>query len=139
MNKLSAVVFGVIAAFVVEFVVGAMPAAAQGRHGRAYSGFVGIMDTDGDGKVSFAEIVAEQKRLVGAADVDGDGKLSIAEFRRRGRLFQSLRATTLFDLMDANGDRQLTAEEISKPSERWFLRYDANDDGVLEEKELPGR
>ncbi len=139
MGTLRAFAFGLMAASAVGLAAVAAPAGAHGRGGHGYGGFTGLLDTDGDGKVSLAEIAAEQKRLFGAADVDGDGKLSVAEFRRRGHLFQGLRATTLFDLMDANGDRELTVEEISKPSERWFRRYDANGDGMLEEQELPGK
>jgi len=96
-----------------------------------------VLDTDGDGKVTLAEITAEQKRLIGAADLDGDGKLSVNEFRRRGRWFQRLYTTTLFDLMDANGDQTLTADEIAAPSERWFKRYDANADGGIVPDEVP--
>lgn len=96
-----------------------------------------MLDTNGDGKVTVAEITAEQERLLGAADLDGDGKLSVDEFRRRGWWFQQLQTTTLFDLMDTNGDRTLTAEEIASPTARWFKRYDANADGGMTVDEVP--
>ncbi|MDJ0948391.1 MAG: EF-hand domain-containing protein [Alphaproteobacteria bacterium] len=124
----------------------AAPAFSQGGKGHGAGGRDGswrqarmmqILDTDGDGKISLAEITAEQRRLVAASDVDGNGTLSADEFRRRGGLFQRLGTTTLFDLMDADGDKILTAEEIQKPSERWLTRYDANGDGALDADELP--
>tara|TARA_R110000868_G_scaffold99535_6_gene273933 strand:- start:4678 stop:5196 length:519 start_codon:yes stop_codon:yes gene_type:complete len=96
-----------------------------------------LLDTNGDGKVSLDEIKAEQARLAGAADVDGDGKLSVDEFRRRGWWFQKLHTTTLFDLMDANGDQMLSTEEISAPSARWFKRYDKDADGGVTAAEVP--
>lgn len=110
----------------------------QGEEQRE-SRFIRMMDTDEDGKVSLKEITDEQKRLVAAADVNGDGKLSVKEFRRRGHWFMRMRATTLFDLMDVDGDGQLTADEITGPSARWFKRYDGNGDGVLASDELPQR
>jgi Ca2+-binding EF-hand superfamily protein len=96
-----------------------------------------LLDTNGDGKVSLDEINSEQTRLIGAADVDGDGKLSVDEFRRRGWWFQKLHTTTLFDLMDANGDQMLSAEEITSPSARWFKRYDKDSDGGVTPVEVP--
>ena len=113
------------------------PPADRGPMGE--SRMIRLLDTDRDGKVSLAEITAEQGRLIGASDLDGDGTLSPDEFRRRGGLFQRLGTTTLFDLMDADGDGSLTAEEIAKPSERWFSRYDANSDGQLDAEEVPTR
>ncbi len=101
--------------------------------------FVRIYDTDGNGTVSMDEIRAEQKRVVGMADVDGDGALSVEEFRRRGRLIQSLGTTTLFDMLDADGDRKITATELAAPSARWFARYDGNGDGAMAAGELPRR
>lgn len=96
-----------------------------------------LLDTNGDGKVSLEEIKAEQARLIGAADLDGDGKLSVDEFRRRGWWFQKLHTSTLFDLMDANGDQTLSADEIANPSARWFKRYDKNADGGVSPDEVP--
>lgn len=96
-----------------------------------------LLDTNGDGKVSLDEIKAEQARLIGGADLDGDGKLSVDEFRRRGWWFQKLQTTTLFDLMDANGDRTLSADEIANPSARWFKRYDKDADGGIAPSEAP--
>ena len=106
---------------------------------RGESRMVGLLDTDGDGKVSVDEIAAEHKRLLGAADINADGKLSVAEFRRRGRWFQALGATTLFDLMDADGDQTLTLAEIQAPAQRWLTRHDRNGDDAIEQSELPRR
>lgn len=111
-------------------------AAGVSRHAMQ---FVRIYDTDGNGTVSMAEIEAEQKRILGAADVDGSGALSVEEFRRRGRLIQSLGTTTLFDMLDTNADRAITADELAAPSARWFGRYDANGDGAMSAEELPQR
>ncbi len=90
--------------------------------------FLMIYDTNGDGTVSQAEIAAELTRLFGAVDVDGDGKLSVAEFRRRGRLIMRTGGATLFDMLDVNGDQQVTAEELNGPKARWLKRY--NTDGA---------
>ena len=107
------------------------------RENRRADRFVDLLDTDGDGTVSKAEIAAEYGRLFGAADVDGNGSLSPDEFRRRGRLFQSVGATTLFDMLDGNSDQVLTVEEITGPSDRWVTRYDQNGDDALDREEFP--
>ena len=98
-----------------------------------------LLDTDGDGKVRAGVIAAEHKRLLGASDVNADGTLSVEEFRRRERWFQALGASTLFDLMDADGDRTLTLAEIQAPSQRWLTRHDRNGDDAIEQSELPRR
>ncbi len=126
---------------------GASSVLAQGRPGATHDHqqferfrterYIQLFDTDGSGTVSLEEIMAEQGRLIQATDVDGNGKLSVEEFHRRGHLLLMLRATTVFDMLDANGDRQLTAEEIAAPTQRWFSRYDTNSDGDLDADEIP--
>ena len=113
----------------------------EARPGKGWRGarFLRIFDTDGNGSVSLPEIRAEQKRIAGAADVNGDGVLSVDEFRRRGRLIRSLGATSLFDMLDTDGDRKVSQAEIEAPSARWFKRYDANGDGAVATDELPQR
>lgn len=114
-----------------------------GRQMRGHSGRSGgmrrafkLLDTNEDGKISMAEIAAEQKRLIAAADVDGNGTLSAEEFRRRGRLIMSLRTWTFFDMMDADGNGQLSAAELNGPSGRWLKRKDGDKSGDLTREEI---
>lgn len=94
-----------------------------------------FLDTNKDGKVSAAEIAAEEKRLFAAADVNGDGKLSVEEFRRRGQWFVRMGTSSFFDMLDANGDGQITAEELTGPSARWFKRHDTDKNGTMDADE----
>lgn len=108
---------------------------AQSSHGTGR--FVRLYDLNRDGKVSIDEIKTDQARMFTAIDVDDDGKLSVDDIRRRGRSLQIFRTTTLFDLLDVDGDGLLSVAEIQGPSQRWFKRYDANGDGVMEGDEIP--
>ena len=92
-------------------------------------------DTNEDGKVTLKETTAYQERLMGAVDVNGDGSLSDKEFRRGARVFRLFSTTSLFDLLDTNGDQKLSAKELTGPTTRWFSRYDANKNGVMEASE----
>lgn len=101
--------------------------------------FMRLYDLNGDGKVTVEEINDDQGRLFGAMDIDNDKSLSEDEMRRRGRSLQVWRTVTMFDLMDVNGDGKLSIAEIQDPTKRWFKRYDANKNGVLEADEIPSR
>lgn len=104
--------------------------------GRHASRQLEILDTNGNGSASQEEISGELGRLLGAADVDGDGQLSPDEFRRRGSFFIRLGTTTFFDLIDTNGDQQISDEELKQPMERWFVRRDGNSDGNIDAEEF---
>ncbi|ESQ87879.1 EF-hand domain-containing protein [Asticcacaulis benevestitus] len=56
-----------------------------GHRGRHHMGPPDLktLDTDGDGKVSFAEFSARSKALFGRLDTDHDGSLSAAELKAR--------------------------------------------------------
>ena len=115
------------------------PGAQSGepRLSRGTERFIRLFDTNGDGKVSINEINADQARMFTALDVDVDKKMSVDEIKRRGRSLQIFRTTTLFDLLDANGDGYLSLSEVQAPSKRWFKRYDKNSDGVMDANEIP--
>ena len=109
-----------------------------GHHqGRRAERMTRLYDTNGDGKITLAEINNDQARMFTALDVDGDKSMSVDEIRRRGRSLQIFRTTTLFDLLDSNGDGKLSVTEIQAPSKRWFNRYDKNGNGIMEADELP--
>ena len=115
------------------------PGASPPHHSRAVERFMLLSDINGDGKVTAAEINDDQSRIFTAMDVDNDSSLSTDEMKRRGRSLQAYRTTTLFDLMDANGDGKLSLKEVQAPTQRWFKRYDANNDGAMEANEVPAR
>lgn len=115
------------------------PGASPPQQSRAVERFMLLYDINGDGKVTVAEINDDQSRIFTAMDIDNDGSLSTDEMKRRGRSLQGYRTTTLFDLMDANGDGKLSLKEIQAPTRRWFKRYDVNNDGAMEASEVPAR
>lgn len=71
-----------------------------------------MFDTDKSGGLGSDEILSEQARLFTAIDINGDGLLSVDEFRRRGRLLQAIGATSIFEMLDTNGDQILDKSEI---------------------------
>ena len=107
------------------------------RQSRKAARMARLFDTDGDGNVSLAEINDDQARMFIALDVDGDKSMSVDEIKRRGKYLQIFRTTTLFDLLDSNGDGKLSVVEVQAPSKRWFKRYDKNANGIMEAEELP--
>ena len=96
-------------------------------------------DTDGDGRVSMAEL--ERNPALKRLDQDGDGYVTLEETREgmsrlRGAIAK--RATgdqatvpleVLFKQVDANADGKLTREEL--PRDDWFDRLDGNKDGTV--------
>jgi Ca2+-binding EF-hand superfamily protein len=112
----------------------AQPAGSPGD--RATQQTLRILDLDQDGSVAAAEIADEQARLFAAIDVNADGAISVDEFRRNGRLLLALNVTTFFDMMDVDGDGQLSSSEVSSPAQRWLSRYDADGSGSLSEEEI---
>ena len=108
---------------------------AKGHQGRHHGGRMHKMmkrfDTDGDGKLTQAEI--DQSREANLAKFDGnqDGQLSLAEFEALWLDFMRERMVDRFQDLDANGDAVVTLEEYKEPFEAIVVRMDRNGDGAL--------
>ena len=103
-----------------------------------------MLDTDGDGALSLAEIQAAPEARFAAADADGDGSLSLEELTAMVEAQIAERAVRgaehMLDRLDANEDGVLTADELQPRGgdriERMFERLDADEDGILTAEEL---
>jgi hypothetical protein len=91
-------------------------------------------DAPGRGSITMDQFVARQTSRIMAADTDGDGRISRAEMAalaakgpNKGRHDPEHR----FDAMDTNHDGYLDKDEIRSALEKRFRRMDLNGDGVL--------
>jgi len=84
---------------------------------------VEMMDTDGDGKVSDAEIKAHKAAMFVAIDTDGDGQLSQDELSAHQEV---MRAQMQARFEERSGDRV----------DYMFERYDTNKDGSITRDEV---
>lgn len=75
------------------------------------------------------EFVSRQSSRIMAADTDGDGKVSRAEMAAAAKHGRD--PSRRFDAMDTNHDGYLDASEIRAALTRRFHRLDRNGDGVL--------
>lgn len=72
-------------------------------------------DTDGNGTVTAAEAEAGVAALHGRHDADGDGRLSAAEFETVLAEVSKGFAARPFAMLDADGDKAISAEEMAFP------------------------
>jgi len=103
------------------------------------------MDRNSDGKLTADEVPEERRafveRLIRRADKDGDGALTLEEFvasRPQNATADGPRRAPapLLKLLDANGDGQLSAEEIDAAASA-LRKLDKNGDGKISADELP--
>ncbi len=96
------------------------------------------LDTDGDGKLTKAEMVARKGAQFAKADVNGDGMLSADEMMTQGRGRMQHRVARMIEMRDANGDGMLSMEEMpgNHSGDRLFMRVDANGDGAVTAEEF---
>ena len=93
------------------------------------------VDTDGDGRLTQAEIDKLRNDLHAAHDADGDGNLSLEEFA--GLWHETTRPLTVraFQMLDADGDAVVTRAEYDRPLAGIVERLDRNGDGGLSMKD----
>ena len=114
-------------------------ATADARSYRKAKNFLSYYDLNADRKVALKEISSDQSRIFKALDINSDKFLSSKELRRGKHALKSFRATSLFDMLDVDGNSKIHIWELQAPSKRWFKRFDINVNGSMEARELPRR
>lgn len=122
-----------------------MAVAGEG-HGKGTAHHFGMMDADGDGKVTAAEHEAGAKTMFGMMDADKDGKVTAAEMdsahgpmsgAKKGQgHHKGMSAADKIKTVDGNGDGVLTADEHTTGAKKMFGIMDSNHDGSLTKAEL---
>ncbi|MEZ5354084.1 MAG: EF-hand domain-containing protein [Bryobacteraceae bacterium] len=116
----------------------------EGRGGpegfRRMDPVMAALDADHDGNVSKSEIAGASKALA-KLDRDRDGQLTPDEIRPefgggRGRGNPAEMVSHIFEERDANGDGQLSKDEMPPPMQENFSHFDANNDGLVSKKEM---
>jgi Ca2+-binding EF-hand superfamily protein len=96
------------------------------------------LDTNKDGKVTLAELVAAKTNRLHEFDANKDGVITQAEFEAGMKAQRQAHVAKLFERRDTDRDGRLSREESRMP-ERWFTRLDSNADGFLTPAELAAR
>lgn len=100
------------------------------------------LDADGDGRVTTEELQAFRTSQVEGVDADGNGLVSQAELEAHMSARMAERIGTMaaerIASQDANGDGQLSVEELMMPPmpARMFERLDADGDGAVSQAEF---
>lgn len=93
-------------------------------------------DSDGDGKLTTAEVTAARISRFNGADNNKDSSLSIEEFQGLWLDHMRPRMVDKFQMLDEDGDGRVTGEEFSQPFAMMMRHMDHNNDGALEMREM---
>ncbi|MDU8909967.1 EF-hand domain-containing protein [Aestuariicoccus sp. MJ-SS9] len=122
--------------------LGAVGASAHGGKGGQRGPDFAMLDADGDGQVTLAELEAHRAARFAEMDADGDGFVTEAELtahaeamadeRRAGRIGR------MMSRMDADDDGRLSIEELQGRRDPALLieRLDSDGDGALSPEEM---
>ena len=94
------------------------------------------LDTNSDGKITMAEITAHRDQLHAEHDKDGNNAISLSEFEGIWLSMMRPMMVDKFQMMDSDGDGQITNAEVDKKMSRMMRRLDRNEDGAISMKEL---
>ena len=94
------------------------------------------LDGNSDGKITMAEIMAYREQLFAEHDKDGNKAISLSEFE--GIWMTQMRPMMVdkFQMMDDDGDGQITDAEVDQKMSRMMRWMDKDDDGALSIREM---
>lgn len=94
------------------------------------------IDANADGKITMAEITAHRDQLHAEHDKDGNNAISLSEFEGIWLSMMRPMMVDKFQMMDDDGDGQITDAEVDKKMNRMMRRMDKNDDGAISLREM---
>ena len=117
--------------------------AGSGKYSDGKGRFMGFFDTNGDGVVTMDEFNAAAASRFDKMDADKNGVVTEEEFRAYIGQKRSERRERKFQIMDSNGDGQISMDEYisykQKRAESKFQRMDTNNDGIVSKDEYDAR
>lgn len=94
------------------------------------------MDANKDGSVTQKEIHTYRKTRFTGADTNGDGKLSVAELDALMAEFRAAHVKRRLTMMDTDGDGVVNDEEYARHRGRWMHHLDADGNGAIDKSEI---
>ena len=110
---------------------GGMSFFAKGQFALMAMEIIDSIDTDGDGKLSQAEIDKVRDDRHAAHDGDNDGNLSLNEFAGVWHETTGPLTVRAFQMLDKDGNAVISRAEYDRPLANIVERLDRNDDGGL--------
>ena len=137
--KIALIVAGGVALGTSVAAISASQAGGWGKHGGKGSHMRQIIqeiDTNKDGVLTEAEITATRDAKMSEFDTSGDRSLSLDEFAALWSDFTRTRMVDRFQMLDDNGDGQVTEAEFAAPFTMMISYLDRNDDGQITKDEM---